>query len=711
MKILSMTATFGKLEHQSLRLEPGLNIIQAPNEWGKSTWCAFLVNMLYGIDTRARSTGTTLADKDRYAPWSGAAMSGRIDLDWNGRRITIERSSKGRIAFGEFRAYETESGMDVPELTATNCGQQLLGVERSVYTRAGFLRLADLPVTQDDALRRRLNSLVTTGDESGAGDKLGQTLKDLKNKCRFNNTGLLPQAENEREQLRRQLQNLQQLNAEAQSIGQRQEQIRQQLDALANHQAALRYNASVEGMRQVEAAEQEAARLEQQSALLKAQCATVPSQEQLQQQLEQVQAMFARKDALQLDWKMLPSEPEAPQNPADDPQQAVDTAKADYALQEQLLASRKKQAKVTPMLALGIAVPVLIATILGGIFLQPWVYIAGGALLLLSTALIFGIGASKAKALTAQLDTIYARHPGVKPSQWVKFAQAASQRQTEYLEKKNAYTAQKEALEQRRAQLDADSEQLTGGIGLADYRNGLLQKLQLHESYTSTLRQLETATQHAVALRAVAKIEPKPQSPDKLTLTAAETEEALASLRLEKQQLQLKLGQAMGQAEVLGDENLLRARLDTLNRRIARLEDTYYALELAQEALYQATTSLQRRFAPMISKHTQALFSKLTDGRYQRLAMSEDMTLSISAQDEDTLHNAQWRSDGTVDQLYLALRLAVARELTPDAPLVLDDALVRFDDSRLRKAMEILREESGSKQVIIFTCQSREQSV
>ena len=56
-----------------------------------------------------------------------------------------------------------------------------------------------------------------------------------------------------------------------------------------------------------------------------------------------------------------------------------------------------------------------------------------------------------------------------------------------------------------------------------------------------------------------------------------------------------------------------------------------------------------------------------------------------------------------------ALRLAVAEELTPDAPMVLDDAFVRFDDKRLAAAMDILKEESQSKQVILFTCQNREQ--
>ena len=49
-----MTAVFGKLQGETLELQDGLNIIQAPNETGKSTWCAFLLSMLYGINSRER---------------------------------------------------------------------------------------------------------------------------------------------------------------------------------------------------------------------------------------------------------------------------------------------------------------------------------------------------------------------------------------------------------------------------------------------------------------------------------------------------------------------------------------------------------------------------------------------------------------------------------------------------------------------------------
>ena len=125
----------------------------------------------------------------------------------------------------------------------------------------------------------------------------------------------------------------------------------------------------------------------------------------------------------------------------------------------------------------------------------------------------------------------------------------------------------------------------------------------------------------------------------------------------------------------------------------------------------QARSELQRRFAPRITRRAQQLLSAMTDGRYQSLTMGEDFSLRAAAGQEDVLCDAIWRSDGTIDQLYLALRLAVAEELTPEAPLVLDDALVRFDDKRMAAALGILREMAKDKQVICFTCQDRESEV
>ena len=228
------------------------------------------------------------------------------------------------------------------------------------------------------------------------------------------------------------------------------------------------------------------------------------------------------------------------------------------------------------------------------------------------------------------------------------------------------------------------------------------------DAFADARRDLQQAENLVATVQAMAKTAQPPQYPDALTQSPEETEALLNSARFELRQLHLKLGQNQGRAEALGQKEVLAAQLKSVNRRIRQLEDTYAALELAQNALSAATTELQRRFAPRISKRAQALFGTLTGNRYQRLTLSDDLSLCSCTEDEDTLRTALWRSDGTVDQLYLALRLAVAEELTPEAPLVLDDAFVRFDDKRLAAAMDILREAGNTKQVILFTCQSRE---
>ena len=88
MEIKRLAATFGKLEQEQLELSPGLNLIEAPNESGKSTWTAFLRVMLYGLNTRDRSPN---ADKRRYLPWSGSAMEGVLEAATDLGDITLLR--------------------------------------------------------------------------------------------------------------------------------------------------------------------------------------------------------------------------------------------------------------------------------------------------------------------------------------------------------------------------------------------------------------------------------------------------------------------------------------------------------------------------------------------------------------------------------------------------------------------------------------------
>ena len=169
MIIRHMQGTFGTLDGEQLRLDTGLNIIYAPNESGKSTWCAFLRAMLYGIDTTQRARAGFVPDKQKYAPWSGKPMAGELELEQDGKRITIRRWTEAKSApMRAFSAVYTGTDIPVPGLTATDAGEQLTGVSAEVFQRSAFIGQGGLVVTGTPELERRISAIVTSGEEASS---------------------------------------------------------------------------------------------------------------------------------------------------------------------------------------------------------------------------------------------------------------------------------------------------------------------------------------------------------------------------------------------------------------------------------------------------------------------------------------------------------------------------------------------------------------
>ena len=195
MQFRCLNATFGKLTRCILAFAPGLNIVEAPNESGKSTLAAFLRTMLYGLKTNERGT---LADKNRYVPWSGSAMSGTLELSTDLGDVTLQRDTvRVSAPMGHFSAVYTGTSEEVAHLTAADCGEQLLGVPREVYERSAFIRQNGLAIDADAELERRIAALITTGEEGASYSETVDLLKKQLNNRRHNKTGKIPALEQE----------------------------------------------------------------------------------------------------------------------------------------------------------------------------------------------------------------------------------------------------------------------------------------------------------------------------------------------------------------------------------------------------------------------------------------------------------------------------------------------------------------------------------
>ena len=82
---------FGKLSNLNINFNDGVNIINQPNGWGKSTLAAFLKAMLYGFDTK-KEPGAFEKERKLYKPWQGGTYGGELDFETGGVEYRIVRS-------------------------------------------------------------------------------------------------------------------------------------------------------------------------------------------------------------------------------------------------------------------------------------------------------------------------------------------------------------------------------------------------------------------------------------------------------------------------------------------------------------------------------------------------------------------------------------------------------------------------------------------
>ena len=150
---------------------------------------------------------------------------------------------------------------------------------------------------------------------------------------------------------------------------------------------------------------------------------------------------------------------------------------------------------------------------------------------------------------------------------------------------------------------------------------------------------------------------------------------------------------------------------DAIEQERRILQPFFERADFVVDTSLLSNAQLRQRFSPALNARAGGILSALTGGKYSKVALTREFEALVSQADDPTPRKALNLSQGTIDQVYLAVRLAVCREALPakePPPLILDDALVNFDDDRMKLALNYLRMVAKDRQVILFTCHSRE---
>lgn len=724
MILESMHATFGKLKTETLSLNPGLNILEMPNETGKSTWCAFLLAMLYGVDTSERESKANFPVKKHYAPWSGSAMEGKLLLEQDGQRITIERKSTARAPLGVFRAFLTETGQPLPELTSQTCGQSLLGIPRQVFERSAFLRQDGIAISMDDTLEQRLGALVSSGDELISYQQAERILRERRNRCRHNHTGLIPQTQAKLDDLNERLTRLEGLHDILARARADEKRLQGNLRVQKLQLSALQARLAAERRTQLIQIGEEATKKMDEAQKLEAACRDLPPMTQLEDWERELSQLEARQHTLALDFASLPQPKAAPAMPKPFLGLNNDAIKQRANVDESRMRLLEKQKKPSP---LWWSILSGLFAIAGGIcafqslsFLM-WVAFAAAVCVALGGAISFLLCKRKWKQAQRELEQYYHDYGIRSPDALCDLADQCREAYKQWESDQRKREQELEELNNARTTLDQDWEKLLqiirpilgSQLTVSDAPGAVRTAIaQLVESENAS-RTAEQAYRHYLSLKEAIgdvpdKKAPEVEIPQGKTITTLQAE--IFSNERELQQVRSTIDRGEGQFSTLGDPIELKAKQQQLMQRLEALEEEYDALSTAITALGKANEQLQKQFSPQLTELSAAYLSRLTGGAYTKLVLERDLAASLYAADAPASREAAYFSGGTRDQLYLAVRLAVSRLLAPEAPLILDDALVRFDDQRLTAALKVLKDEAKTRQVLLFTCQSREKA-
>ena len=629
MRIRKLCASFGKLQGETLSFHGGLNVIYAPNESGKSTWCAFIRAMLYGIDSAEQSG---ISDQARYTPWSGAPMEGTMEVTADGCDLTLTRTTVARNApMHEFSAYYSGTNTPVEGMTGRNCGELLTGVNRDVFRRSAFIGQGDVVVKGNPELEKRIQSIVSSGDEQVSYSETAEKLQTWQRKRRYHHKGSLPALEDEIAESKKLLAEMENSFSNVQEMETQLADARQECSTLEQQVTEARRRQRTDALN----------RLREGRALVQERS---DSHDAALAEVSRARDALRRSDFGDRTGEELRSEIEADRRTLDSLSDREPTGRSGL-------------------------FPALLCSFLA-----------------ILTAAFYGASSNLALILAAAVCCVFAIFFFLRYSRMHQESQAVSAERDLILRKyKISVPEDLDAILQRHLALEES-------IRLAE-----AEEQRSRERLENADRQLHTLEESAVT---------------ELDFAGGDSEAARLSRRLQQRrneasELSARISGLNGRLSALGDPLVLASSITYLQERCDTIQAEYEAITLASELLRDADLELKSRFSPELSKLAAEYMSEMTGGRYEDVLIGSDFSAKARASDDTEAHSAEYLSAGTMDLLYLAVRLAVCELALPlgePCPLILDDVLVNLDNTRYEQAMNLLKKIALRRQVILFTC-------
>ena len=703
--------SFGTLRERFFRFDEGVNILEGPNESGKSTLAAFIKYIFYGPGTK------NSPDRVRYL--TGVRSGGWIrcmkddGTIWRVERVTMIDSDGSRESVRDnVRIVNTGTNEVVPD---KNPGEYFFGVSESVFINTAYVGQVNAVRPDGNSLSGAVENMLQSADENvnlkKAGDRLNQARRDLMPKNSAG--GRIREKEEEKARLEEALAASSERASqvlEAQSALENAARKRQELeDRKDQAEAALEAAETVSLCKKLAAAEETAGKLKgYQNAL---QVLNAPPFSDLSEKL----AAIEKGNAAEVGSAGTGSR--------------LDIHNEDAAAALEDGEYLESKSKLFLAVAITMAIAGLVALAAGAVmvyfgfpssqYILP--FCAMG--LFIVVGVIFYVLQGKNIRL---LDDILDEWNVDSLDELDALAEAGDGGQKTAV---HSGAAGANAAAQIRALADAcgitagdDPEELLEALHkkaekVAADRETVRAKVENLSGRLGALKEAVAGLDRGVLIARYKKVMETPEGKAALQMDAA------ALTRLQKERdfaVSAWNAQAMKEAELeqklasLGAQDgsspdILAGQLARVEEEIAELSRQHDAYMLAQEALQTAGQSLRTTLIPTVTEKASAAMEAATGGKYSRISM--DPSFGLQFETTDGSESVDLLSKGTADLAYVSLRLALAQTLFGEngrevPPMIMDETFAAVDCDRLNMALEAMR--SSGVQCILCTCRSDE---
>lgn len=653
---------YGNIKNKDISLNKGINIIHGANESGKSTLLSYIVNSFYGISKT--KDGREISDYEKYKPWEGSEFSGRIKYTLNDNsqyEIFRDFTKKNPKIYNE-RLEDITDNFEIDKKDGSKFFVEQTGVDKQTYlsTVVSMQQEVRLEEKEQNLLIQKIANLAGTGEDNVSYKKaLGKLQDKIRDEIGTNKTTQKPIniIEKEIEETNRKIEEIRPYKDKKFGIDAEKEELKELIKELEIERKILqelKENELRENENNKEIQIKENSIKENESKIL-----TLKNK---MKELEDIEKSLAEN--------------------VNKLQKEIESKKQNQEESKEIKSTSKKTVYLVIAVVL-IIVAVVFATILKN-------YVLAGIPLVLSIidVIILAITQSKKKK-EIQEQKNKQEENGIKIAQEIENLTKELQNNEE---EKRDLNSQISMIKGQLLLLENNNEQITSQVNKI--------KTDLLNSQNQDKNQIIAKYQTEIPIEKINSIIEdndlhsleEQLNTNKIKLTGLEIEEKTILPQLDNLvNLEEKLEADMqNKAELLQKEEIINLTIENLNKAYEEMKTT---------------------ITPKFTNNLSEGIKEITNNKYEKVAINDENGMIIENARGEYIE-ANKLSTGTIDQLYLALRLSMIKDLSKETlPIILDETFAYFDNARLEKIIQYLNEKAEEHQTIIFTCTNREKEI